>query len=323
VFAIDQNLLPFSFEIRRLAEWRETADAIRTMVVRGAPAIGVAGGYGMAQAFRESAEPAAVERALHELGAARPTARNLAAVVDRVHAAGRAGGPAGAQREAQRIADASVEECRAIGEHGTALIRDGARVLTHCNAGWLATVDRGTATAPLYAARDRGIGFHVLVDKTGPRDQGARLTAWELGQEGIRHDLIEESAAGLLMSRGEVDLVIVGADRIAANGDVANKVGTYLVALAAREHGVPFYVAAPRDTFDPSCASGREIPIEERSEEEVLFKTGPDEDGRVRRIRVAAPGAHARNPAFDVTPARLIAGIITSAGIEVPGDARS
>ncbi len=308
VVVVDQAKLPFAFEKRRLRGHEEVAEAIRSMVVRGAPAIGAAGAFGMALAFREKADPAA---ARSRLVGARPTGRNLAGAVDRVAAAG-----AGrALEEAQRIADEDVAACLAIGRAGRPLIREGMRILTHCNAGWLATVDWGTQTAPLYLAWREGVRFEVLVDRTGPRDQGARLTAWELAQEGIPHRIIEDGASGHFMRRGEVDLAIVGADRIAANGDVANKIGTYLVALAARDNGVPFHVAAPRDTFDRGCPDGASIPIEERDPDEVLYRSGPDEAGVLRRVRVANPGSGARNPAFDVTPARLVTSYLTPAGV--------
>ncbi len=220
--------------------------------------------------------------------------------------------------EAEAVARQDTADCIAIGELGAALIRDGMRILTHCNAGWLAFCDWGTALAPLYRARRDGKRFSVLADETRPRLQGARLTAWELMNEGIDCRVIPDNAAGWLMRRGEVDLVIVGSDRIAANGDVANKVGTYEKAVCARANGVPFYVAAPLSTFDAAAATGDDIPIEERDEAEVLTASGPDAGGAMRTIALAAPGARARNPSFDVTPADLVTGIICERGILMP-----
>ena len=325
---IDQNRLPFEFAVVECADHRATAQAIREMTVRGAPAIGAAAAFALAQAFREAgdADPWAYAREARErIEATRPTARDLFHGTGRVwHAARAAPHPAAAVEAAagaaRALADESVEGCRRIGEHGAALVADGARVLTHCNAGWLATVDYGTALAPVYVARAQGKRLHVWVDETRPRAQGARLTAWELGGEGVAHAVIADHAAAYLMSRGEVDLVIVGADRIARSGDVANKVGTLAKAVCAREFGIPFYVAAPPSTFDGSIPDGAAIPIEERSEDEVHYQTGPDEEGTLRRVRVTAPGSPARNPAFDVTPARFITGIITDRGVFRPGE---
>ncbi|MBI2941303.1 MAG: S-methyl-5-thioribose-1-phosphate isomerase [Chloroflexi bacterium] len=350
VYLIDQNRLPFDFAVVACPGHVATARAIQEMTVRGAPAIGAAAGFALAQAFHEAqatdadpwvsdgatgrrgdgafheardadADPWAFVRAARaRIEATRPTARDLFFATERVWAAAEAmSSLAAATRAAfdaaQALASASVAACRAIGEAGEPLIPDRARVLTHCNAGWLACVDYGTATAPLYLAASRGKRLHVWVDETRPRSQGARLTAWELHGEGIPHRIIADNAAASLMSRGEVDLVIVGADRIAANGDVANKIGTLEKALCAREFGIPFYVAAPHSTFDPRVPHGKAIPIEERSPDEVLYQTGPDESGMLRRIRVAAPGSSAFNPAFDVTPAHLITGIITERGV--------
>jgi methylthioribose-1-phosphate isomerase len=329
VWMIDQNRLPFDFVLVPLAGHRETAEAIRVMTVRGAPAIGAAAGFALAQAFAEApaADPWAYARAARAfIEGTRPTARDLFAGTERVWSAAESASPGPAASIAQAAADAarafadeSVASCRAIGEHGAALIGDGARVLTHCNAGWLATVDHGTALSPVYAAAGAGKRVHVWVDETRPRAQGARLTAWELGCERVPHDVIADNAAAYLMSRGEVDLVIVGADRVAANGDVVNKVGTLAKAVCAREFGVPFYVAVPPSTFDAAVPDGPSIPIEERSEDEVHFQTGPDETGAIRRVRVTAPGSRARNPAFDVTPARFVTGYLTEAGVFAPG----
>jgi methylthioribose-1-phosphate isomerase len=324
VHLIDQNRLPFGFDAIECADHRATAEAIRDMTVRGAPAIGAAAAYALAQAFAEApaADPWAYAReARVRIEATRPTARDLFHGTEHVWTA--AEGAAGdyeslaraARDAAQALADESAACCRRIGEHGAALVPHGARVLTHCNAGWLATVDYGTALAPVYAAAAAGHKPHVWVDETRPRAQGARLTAWELAGEGIAHCVIADNAAAFLMSRGEVDLVIVGADRVAANGDVVNKVGTLAKAVCAKEFGVPFYVAAPPSTFDASVPDGASVEIEERSQDEVHFQAGPDEEGTMRRIRVTSPGCTARNPAFDVTPARLVTGYITELGL--------
>jgi methylthioribose-1-phosphate isomerase len=321
VHLIDQNRLPFAFELIECVDHRATADAIRDMTVRGAPAIGAAAAYALAQAFGEAdaRDPWPYARAARTLiEATRPTARDLFHGTEHVWSAAEAAAhdPVRAARDAaQALADESVAGCRRIGQHGAALVPDGARVLTHCNAGWLATVDYGTALAPVYAAAAAGRGVQVWVDETRPRAQGARLTAWELGSERIAHAVIADNAAAFLMSRGEVDLVIVGADRIAANGDVVNKVGTLAKAVCAREFGIPFYVAAPPSTFDVSVPNGAAVTIEERSQDEVHYQTGPDDEGTMRRIRVTSPGCTARNPAFDVTPARLVTAYVTEAGV--------
>jgi methylthioribose-1-phosphate isomerase len=327
---IDQTQLPFRFAIFDSGGHAETARCIRDMVVRGAGAIGAAGGYGIAQAALEASDggfDAYVEEAGRTLKATRPTARNLFYAVDRVLLAVRkvraaGSSPSDARRwavvEAEAVAREDTEACMRIGEIGAALVANGARILTHCNAGWLGFSDWGTALAPLYRARRDGKRFSVWVDETRPRLQGARLTAWELANEGIDFRVIPDNAAGWLMRRGEVDLVIVGSDRIAANGDVANKVGTYEKAVCARTNNVPFYVAAPLSTFDAGSATGDDIPIEERDPGEVLQATGPDSEGTMRTISLAAPGAGARNPAFDVTPAGLVTGIITERGILRP-----
>lgn len=308
VMVIDQTRLPERFVLKRLADHRQTAEAIRTMVVRGAGTIGATAAYGMAQAFFERAD---LDEAYRRLLETRPTAVDLKHAIDRVR---RCRSAAEALTEAERIADEYVARGKRIGEVGLRLIRSGCRVLTHCNAGWLALVDWGSAPAPIYMAHRRGRRVFVWVDETRPRCQGAALTSWEFLQEGIEHRIIADNAAGYFMRRGEVDLCIVGADRIAANGDVANKIGTYEKAVLAKENGVPFYVAAPTSTIDPQCRSGEKIPIEERDEEEVLC---------VRGYRVAPRGARAANPAFDVTPARYITGIITERGIYRPRELRT
>jgi len=322
VWMIDQNRLPFEFAVVPCRTHRETAEAIRVMTVRGAPAIGAAAAFGLAQGFLEAdpADPWTHARAARDLiRSTRPTARDLFAGLEQVWRAAEAAGAGDASRAAAAaaaaFAEASVESCRRIGVHGAGLLADGARVLTHCNAGWLATVDYGSALAPVYVARAQGRDLHVWTCETRPRAQGGRLTAWELASAGIPHALLADTAAASLMSRGLVDLVIVGADRITANGDVVNKVGTLERAVCAREFGIPFYVAAPPSTFDASLPTGESVVIEERSEDEVHWMTGPDESGVMRRIRVTSPESPAVNPAFDLTPARLVTGYITDAGV--------
>lgn len=329
VVVIDQTRLPFRFETVALGSAEQAADAIRSMVVRGAPLIGATAAYGVALAMRADASDAALSAALDLLGATRPTAVNLhwaLARMKRVLSGLPAEGRAElAYAEAAAICDEDVALCRAIGEHGLPLIREiaarkpaGQRVniLTHCNAGWIATVDWGTALAPIYVAHDAGIPVHVWVDETRPRNQGAALTAYELGAHGVPHTVIVDNAGGHLMQHGGVDMVIVGTDRTTANGDVANKIGTYLKALAAHDNGVPFYVALPSPTIDWSIGDGlRDIPIEERAAREVTHLSGLGEDGEVRSFRVVAPGSAAANPAFDVTPARLVTGLLTERGV--------
>jgi methylthioribose-1-phosphate isomerase len=321
---LDQRALPFDVEWFESRSVDATAFAIRDMVVRGAGAIGATGAAGVAQAAALAPDATlfdAVEQAAHTLAATRPTAHNLFWGIAQVRNAVRAhaGDPnaarAAALATAQAVADDDAESCRLLGEHGARLLGHGARVATHCNAGWLAFVDWGSALSPVYAAHRAGRAPHVWVDETRPRGQGARLTAFELAQEGVSHAVLPDGASGLWMRRGLVDLAIVGADRIAANGDVANKVGTMLLALAAKHHGVPFYVAAPTSTIDLDTVDGDAIPIEERSTDEVAWVEGPDEHGVSRRVRFATPDAPIRNPAFDVTPASLITGIITERGI--------
>jgi len=309
---IEQNQLPFSFQIHDCPDYRATCRAIQTMVVRGAGAIGSTAGYAMAQAFL-AGDDVALAKAVIE--ATRPTARNLFYATGRVFAAGLSGGADAAVREAEQIADEDSSACQAIGEYGAALLTDNCRIATHCNAGWLAFTDYGSALSPVYVAARQGKNPFVYADETRPRGQGARLTAWELHGEGIPHAIIADNACASLMAQGKIDLMIVGADRIAANGDVANKIGTLEKALAARHFGLPFYVAAPTSTVDADCPSGDAIPIEEREAAEVLYQRGPDEDGVMQTIRVASPDSGAYNPAFDVTPTALITGIITEKGI--------
>ena len=324
VHIIDQTKLPWAFEILRLATPREVAHAIRSMQVRGAPIIGAVAAYGLALATREDPSVDAMERAAALLAATRPTAVNLGWALERMLT--RLRNTASADRvrtayaEAAHIADEDAAGCEAIGEHGRPLIAAAAqpgrpvRVLTHCNAGWLAAVDWGTALAPIYKAHDSGIPVHVWVDETRPRNQGAALTAWELGKHGVPHTVVSDNAGGHLMQQGQVDLVITGADRVASNGDVANKIGTYLKALAAFDNQVPFWVALPSSTVDWTLAHGSDIPIEERDPAEVASITGRAPDGEITTVRVLPDGSPAANPAFDVTPARLVTGLITERG---------
>jgi len=327
VFIIDQTRLPHVVANVLLRDLADAARAIKDMLVRGAPLIGVTAAYGMALAMRADASDGALQEAGKVLRATRPTAVNLAWAVERMtRLIGQM--PEELRRDAaftyaKHLAEKDVACNEAIGEHGLALIRAAAqkrggapvRILTHCNAGWLATVDWGTATAPIYKAQAAGVPLHVFVDETRPRNQGASLTAFELGQQRVPHTLIVDNAGGHLMQHGEVDLCIVGADRIAANGDACNKIGTYLKALAARDNDVPFYVAAPVSTFDAALAEGALIPIEERAPEEVTFMPGLAANGEVVSVRIAPKDTPARNPGFDVTPARLVSGIITEKGV--------
>jgi methylthioribose-1-phosphate isomerase len=311
---LDQRELPARVVTGRAATVEDAARAIESMAVRGAPLIGVVAAYALALGARAGDADAAYER----LARTRPTAVNLWAGLDRVRAAGP--DPDAMLAAAHAFDDAEVAAAEAIGTHGLELLGTGSRVLTHCNAGWLAVQDWGTALAPVYKAARAGLAPFVLVGETRPRLQGARLTTWELGQEGVAHALIADSAAAHFLQRGEVDLVITGADRVAANGDVANKIGTYARALAARANGVAFWVAAPLSTIDRATASGAGIPIEERSPDEVTTIEGVDDEGRVRRVRIAPEGTPARNPAFDVTPASLVTGLVTEVGV-VPATA--
>ena len=325
VRVIDQTRLPFEFGILDLVTVADAARAIRTMVVRGAPLIGATGAYGMALAAREDASEGHLQHSSALLKATRPTAVDLARGVDRMHRALLAVAPArrreAAFREAAAISDDYVDQCHRIGRHGMEIIRQLARmrqrvnILTHCNAGWLATVDWGTALSPVYMAHDSGIALHVWVDETRPRNQGASLTAFELAAHGIAHTVIADNLGGHLMQHGKVDMVIVGADRVTAGGDVCNKVGTYLKALAAHDNAIPFYAAMPVSTIDWSIEVGLEIPIEERSAAELTHMTGSTADGRLETIRVIPRGSPALNLGFDVTPARLITALITEHGL--------
>jgi methylthioribose-1-phosphate isomerase len=324
---IDQTKLPWALEIVRLTDVAQVAHAIRSMQVRGAPLIGAAAAYGLCLGVRQDPSTAALERDAALLAATRPTAVNLRWALDRMLT--RLRNTAAAEREraayaeAAAIADEDVAQNEAIGRHGFPLIEQVAagkpgervNVLTHCNAGWLATVDWGTALAPIYMAHDAGIDLHVWVDETRPRNQGAALTAWELGRHGVAHTVVADNAGGHLMQHRDVDLVIVGTDRVTRSGDVANKIGTYLKALAARDNDVPFWVALPSSTIDWTVSDGiAEIPIEQRSAAEVTDVTGRTADGTIATVRVTPADSQAANPAFDVTPARLVTGLITDRG---------
>jgi methylthioribose-1-phosphate isomerase len=316
VFMIEQNLLPFEFSIHEARFHKETCHAIRTMIVRGAGAIGAAAGYAMAQACLQA--PAGMEEsflsnARKEIESTRPTARNLFYAVERVYTAAKVSARL-AFEEAQAIADEDAAASQKIGEFGKELIHDGYGIATHCNAGWLAFVDYGTALSPIYRSHELGKKIFVYADETRPRGQGARLTAWELYNAGIPHAIIPDNATAWYMSQGKIDMMIVGADRIAANGDTANKIGTLEKAIAAWHFNIPFYVAAPTSTIDFQCPDGSHIVIEERDQDEVLYQEGITIDGRREKILVCSPGSSAMNPAFDVTPAGLITGFITEKG---------
>ena len=329
VSAIDQRRLPHNFVIARLTTCNSAADAIRSMLVRGAPLIGATAAYGMALAMRADGSDAALDHAYNTLIATRPTAVNLQWALNEMRLALRrlpsSERAAVAYSRAAEIAEQDIAINRGIGQHGLALIeavagtkKPGERVnvLTHCNAGWLATVDWGTATAPIYLAHERGHPIHVWVDETRPRNQGASLTAWELGHHGVPHTVIPDNTGGHLMQHGMVDLVIVGTDRVTANGDVCNKIGTYLKALAAHDNAVPFYVALPSPTIDFSVDDGiRQIPIEQRGTEEVTDITGRTAEGRIETVRIVPDGSPVANYGFDVTPARLVTGLITERGV--------
>lgn len=327
---IDQTLLPHRFEVCRLTSVSDFAQAIKTMQVRGAPLIGAAAAYGMALAMRESGDDDRLRQVARILLATRPTAVNLRWAIERMLARLQALPPASralaAWQEAAAICEEDVATNQSIGTHGLAMLQElyAARgrplnILTHCNAGWLAAVDWGTALAPIYAAFDAGVPLHVWVDETRPRNQGASLTAWELGQHGVPHTVIADNAGGHLMQHGQVDAAIVGADRVTRSGDVCNKIGTYLKALAAHDNGVPFYAAVPSSTIDWTMSDGiKEIPIEERDADEVAWMQGQLENGELARVKLLPEGSAAANPAFDVTPARLVTGIITERGICTP-----
>lgn len=326
VRVIDQRRLPHEFVMLDLRTLDDALVAIKEMAVRGAPLIGATAAFAVALSLRADSSDAALTSCVERLIACRPTAVNLAwaarkvaSLVRELPAAARS---AAALEEAQRICEDDVSCCQAIGIHGADLLTSlrhstgrPIQVLTHCNAGWLATVDWGTALAPIYAAQQRGLALHVWVDETRPRNQGAALTAWELGQQGVPHTVIADNAGGYLMREGRVDLCIVGADRVASNGDVCNKIGTYLKALAAFDNRVPFYVAMPHSTIDWELRTGESIVIEQRDPDEVKSIVGLDANGRLSRVQLTPPGSPAANFAFDVTPARLVTGLITERGI--------
>ncbi|HZP76139.1 MAG TPA: S-methyl-5-thioribose-1-phosphate isomerase [Pseudolabrys sp.] len=325
---IDQTVLPHRFVTARLTTLDEAVRAIATMQVRGAPLIGATAAYGFCLALRADASDEGLERAYAALLAARPTAVNLRWALDEMLAVvrNRERGErlAAAYRRAAEISEGDIAVNQALGRHGRPLIEafvrekkpgEPVQVLTHCNAGWLAAVDWGTALAPVYAAHEAGIALHVFADETRPRNQGASLTAWELGAHGVPHTVIADNTGGHLMQHGMIDLVIVGTDRVAANGDVCNKIGTYLKALAARDNAVPFYVAAPSSSIDFKLADGGGIPIEQRGAEEVATMSGRTADGRIETVRVVPDGSPVANYAFDVTPARLVTGLITERGV--------
>lgn len=330
VCIIDQTQLPFALVIERIQTHTQMCHAIRSMQVRGAPLIGAAAAFGMVLGIQQDASDQNLQCVGNQLTATRPTAVNLAWAVQRmlkhlfaVSVANRADA---SWEFAQAIADEDVAQNLAIGQHGKALIAEQAatksgqtiNILTHCNAGWLATVDGGTALAPIYVAHDAGIQVHVWVDETRPRNQGASLTAWELAQHGVPHTVITDNAGGHLMQHGQVDLVIVGADRVTSNGDVCNKIGTYLKALAAYDQNIPFYAAVPTPSIDWQLATGADIEIEMRDADEVAYTQGQGQDGQIQQVRVIPHESQALNPAFDVTPARLVSGIITERGIYHP-----
>jgi methylthioribose-1-phosphate isomerase len=335
VAVIDQTVLPHRFEVARLSTLEDAAHAIRTMVVRGAPLIGATAAYGTCLALNADASDDALERAYAVLLATRPTAINLKWALDEMMAAvrnrQRAERVEAAYRRAAEICDEDISINASIGRQGLALIEriaatkknnEPVNVLTHCNAGWLATVDWGTATAPIYMAHDKGVKIHVWADETRPRNQGASLTAWELGHHGVPHTVIADNTGGHLMQHGMVDMVIVGTDRVTAQGDVCNKIGTYLKALAAKDNNVPFYVALPSPTIDFTVADGiKEIPIEQRGPEEVAEMTGRTKDGAIQTVRIVPDGSPVANYAFDVTPARLVSGLITERGVIAPNRA--
>jgi methylthioribose-1-phosphate isomerase len=328
---IDQTMLPHRFEVKAINSLQGMVAAIKTMQVRGAPLIGAAAAYGMALAVHENASDIHIEKSAKALLQSRPTAVNLAWAVKRMQqhlkALPQEARCNAAWQEAALICEEDVQMNHAIGHHGLSLIqaaltksgKNTVNILTHCNAGWLATVDWGTALAPIYAAHDAGLNVHVWVDETRPRNQGASLTAWELGKHGIAHTVISDNAGGHLMQHGQVDMVIVGADRVTSTGDVCNKIGTYLKALAAFDNHVPFYAAVPSPTIDWTIEDGRtDIEIEMRDADEVSYMSGLASDGSIQSVRVTPAHSHALNPAFDVTPARLVTGIITERGIAKP-----
>ncbi|MFH1240031.1 MAG: S-methyl-5-thioribose-1-phosphate isomerase [Candidatus Diapherotrites archaeon] len=323
---INQKILPYKFEISSLKNHKETASAIKDMTVRGAPAIGAAAAYAMLQACYEAPENDFMKyiiKASETIKATRPTAYDLFFAVDKIlstisDSSSKKGAVSSALKIANEISDSSVEQCKKIGEFGNTLLTENPRISTHCNAGWLACVDWGTALSPIYAAKRSGKKPFVFVDETRPRLQGAKLTAWELLNEGISHAVIVDNAIGHFMQRGEIDIVIVGTDRVASNGDFANKIGTYSSAVCAKENGIPFYVAAPLSTFDLNCESGKEIPIEERNENEIKYVSGLNKNNEIEEVLICPEKSSVRNPSFDVTPNKFVTGFITPKGIIKP-----
>ncbi len=324
LMAINQKKLPFSFETLSSDNYATVSGWIRDMTVRGAPTIGATGAFGMALAAIESEKnksPGKLEMARDRLIASRPTAVDLKNCVVRVFNKASIGANA-AVEEAVKVSDEIIGECQKMAEYGEKLIPSNGRVATHCNTGWLAAVDWGTALASVFMAKRNGKEPFVFVDETRPRNQGSRLTAWELANEKIDHAIIADNALAHFMQKGEVDIMVVGTDRIILNGDITNKIGTLEKAIVAKEFGVPFYVAAPMSTFDRETENRSEIIVEERSEDEILYQSGIDENGEIKRIRIASPGSKALNPGFDVTPADLITAFITPEGIIEPNDLR-
>ncbi|MBD3203777.1 S-methyl-5-thioribose-1-phosphate isomerase [Candidatus Woesearchaeota archaeon] len=323
---INQPLIPHKFEIVDLKNYIEVHDAIKTMIVRGAPAIGATAAYGVAQAVINfdgediSKLKGQIKKASEKISHARPTAQDLFHGIKYVKSAVKSANSVEdarkkAKKAAKNYADESVLACKKIGEFGNNIIKQNDKILTHCNAGALATVDYGTALAPIRIAHYNKKKIFVFADETRPRSQGSRITAFELGQEGIDHAVIADNAAGYFMQKKEIDMVIVGADRVAVNGDVANKIGTYKLAVAAKENKIPFYVAIPLSTIDPESINGKQIPIEERSQEEVLYSYGWTDSGEFLRVRIAPEKSPSRNPAFDITPKKFVSGYITPEGI--------
>jgi len=320
---INQLLLPHKFEIYTCKNHLETAYAIKTMVVRGAGAIGATAAYGAAQATLETNDNNFndyIKKSIETLQKTRPTAQNLFTGINYVYNSIKNLSNLNeikniAVKKANEFADYDSQACKKIGEYGNSLIKDNFKIETHCNAGWLAFVDWGSALSPIYSAHRAGKKVFVFVDETRPRNQGSMLTAWELAQENVPHAVIADNAAGYYMKKGEIDIMIVGADRIVANGDVANKIGTYEKAVLAKENNIPFYVAAPTTTFDLQTESGDKIPIEERSPDEVSYIRGKDNNGNITKVRITPEESPSKNPAFDVTPAKYITGIITEKGI--------
>lgn len=322
IFLIEQNKLPFHFEIIECKNYQDTCEAIKTMIVRGAGAIGVTAGFAMAQAILQSPDKDAlkfVQKAKKEIESTRPTAQNLFFATNRVYNT-YIKSKEESILEAHKIAQEDEDNCKKIGILGNTLIETKNNILTHCNAGWLAFVDYGSALSPIYKARDTGKDIFVFVDETRPRSQGARLTAWELKNENIKHQIISDNAVAYLMANKKIDMVIVGADRITKKGDIANKIGTLEKAILANYYNIPFYVTAPSSTIDWKCEDAQKIPIEIRSQDEILYQTGINEAGKLEKILVCSPDSSAFNPAFDVTPAKLISKIITENGIYNPED---